>query len=133
MATATPPALVGAALRVANPSLYWFVATAWYALAARCPDPGAALAAAVDHPWALRSDSPAFDHVVRAVAAAGITAVQTGPKGRVDLLIDNLGQLTLARRDKALLTLLLWFMPSTRWSRTLPPGAPPALRLTSTP
>ena len=41
---ATPPALVGAALRVATPSLYWFVATAWYALAARCPDPGAALA-----------------------------------------------------------------------------------------
>jgi hypothetical protein len=121
------------AFRVVNPSLYWFVASAWYTLAAACPDPATAIDRAVDACWELKSNTPVFDDVVCAIRAGGIAAVPTGPQGRKDITVDNVASVTLAPRDKALLTLLLWFRPSTMWSKTLPDGAPNALRVTLTP
>jgi hypothetical protein len=58
--------------------------------------------------------------------------VPTGPQGRKDITIDNIASVTIATRDKALLTLLLWFLPSTMWSTTLPAGAPSTLQATWT-
>jgi hypothetical protein len=126
------PARIAMAFRVTNPSLFWFVASAWHTLAASCPDPTAAIDTAVDSCWTLRSNSPAFQHVVTAIHAAGIAAVPTGPQGRKDITIDNIASVTIATRDKALLTLLLWFLPSTMWSTTLPAGAPSTLQATWT-
>lgn len=126
------PARIAMAFRVTNPSLYWFVASAWHALAASCPDPAAAIDGAVDTCWALQSNTPAFADVVAAIHAGGIAAVPTGPQGRKDITIDNIASVTLATRDKALLTLLLWFLPSTMWSKTPPAGAPQPLRVTWT-
>jgi hypothetical protein len=97
-----PPALICAAFRVENPSLFWFVAAAWYKLAARHPDVDVMVTRAVDSVWQFRSDSQAYRDLVSAVTMGGITCVntQTIKTQHHDILIDNIGKITLARRDK---------------------------------
>ncbi len=117
-----------AAMRVLNPSLQWFVASANFVLQSECANHHDVLNRAVGSQWHLASRSSEFDQVVDAVTAGAITC-HACPLKQADVIVDNVGGIRMTPRDKALLAMLLWFQPSTLWFLHPPKNIPQPLRI----
>lgn len=117
------------ALRADHAYLYWFVASAWNWLACTDPAPGVTLDNVVDLSWHIKSETPTFDAIKLALRRIGATTIATQFGGTADIVLDGCAAVSMARRDKVLLVLYLWFAKETRWYTQRPPEcAPDALR-----
>ena len=104
-----PPSVVEIML-VARPDIGAWCRGAYYAWLLECRSPDAihaALTAAADEVWEFGTPSREADTLLELVRSFQIAVVPTTPQGTPDFCIDSLGMVSVSRRDKLLLALVM--------------------------
>ena len=128
-----PPRALQRSFYVARPDLYWYVASAWYRIMHKTEVQLDVLETATDsvveQRWQFDAGTQAWRDLIGMMQRAQICAVKTEPRATPDIVVNGHGSsgVSLAKRDKMLLALLLMWSDGVNWALHSPHGAPKPL------